>query len=151
MPRRALRRAASIPAGPPRVCNYCFVHSDAKRARRAATAQALGAAAPAARVLLPAVLLGHGVQHLPLQLVQRRPAQVPRQVCQAAARAGDDDPRHLAASEEDARQVLGIQCIDAAPFDKVSLSQQQFKDAFRGKALEWHPECNQEARRPKLS
>ncbi|EEY56159.1 uncharacterized protein PITG_08947 [Phytophthora infestans T30-4] len=61
-------------------------------------------------------------------------------------RRGDgDDLNNLAASEEDIRQALEALGIDATPidgFDRVSFTQQQVKDAFRAKALEWHPDCN---------
>lgn len=56
-----------------------------------------------------------------------------------------DDMSKFAASEADigqAMETLGINATPTDGFNKVSFSQQQVKDAFRAKALEWHPDCN---------
>ncbi|ETL25405.1 hypothetical protein L914_20614 [Phytophthora nicotianae] len=60
-------------------------------------------------------------------------------------RVDGDDLSNLAASEADIRQALEALGIDTTPtdgFDRKSFTQQQVKDAFRAKALEWHPDCN---------
>ncbi|KAG7382173.1 hypothetical protein PHYPSEUDO_005148 [Phytophthora pseudosyringae] len=65
---------------------------------------------------------------------------------QRRRRGPDDDPAKFAASEADVRRAMETLGVGAAPtngFDHVSLTQQQVKDAFRAKALEWHPDCNQ--------
>ncbi|KAG6587222.1 molecular chaperone DnaJ [Phytophthora cinnamomi] len=145
LPRRALRRAALTPIGPPRVRNYSVVHSDAKRGEESGDRSGVSTHSALQRQQLEfcCLLCGWDVacSTCPFNWFNFDPRKFR---ARQRRRPGDDDPRHLAASEADVRQALGILGIDAAPVDKVSLSQQQVKDAFRAKALEWHPDCNQD-------
>ncbi|KAG7394685.1 hypothetical protein PHYBOEH_004809 [Phytophthora boehmeriae] len=52
-----------------------------------------------------------------------------------------DDPSKFAASATDIRQAMETLGIATS---SSNLDQQQVKAAFRAKALQWHPDCNQE-------
>ncbi|KAH7468677.1 Chaperone protein DnaJ [Phytophthora ramorum] len=65
---------------------------------------------------------------------------------QRRRRPGADDLSKFAASDADiqeAMETLGIATQPTNGFNKAAaFTQQQVKDAFRAKALEWHPDCN---------
>jgi hypothetical protein len=68
----------------------------------------------------------------------------PRKFRAKQRRGQQGDFRRLAVNDEEFRramEMLGI-AAESDGFDRPSVSQQQVKDAFRAKALEWHPDCN---------
>ncbi|KAE9333679.1 hypothetical protein PF008_g14335 [Phytophthora fragariae] len=134
--RRSLRHAVTTPsrAVGTAASRYCVEHSDAKRDDRSSDVSA-HSALQRQQLEFCCLLCGWDVacSTCPFNWFNFDP----RKFRTKQRRPRDDN---VAASEADVRQALETLGVRAT---SVSITQLQVKDAFRAKALEWHPDCNQ--------
>lgn len=148
LPRRALRHAVAIPSRAvgtaAALARPCVVHSDAKQDESSdGSGVSTHSALQRQQLEFCCLLCGWDVacSTCPFNWFNFDPRKFRTK---QRRRPGDTDPRNLAASEVDVRQAMEILGIEASStpmggFDKVSITQQQVKDAFRSQGARVAP------------